>query len=180
MQYTVALVKDPVDGSLKTLHWHVNNAKMWKNDDLHRAKLEDIQDQIKFYGNYKLLFFLSTYDRGSMLSARIKCECAELRDVVKRHNDMLTYHNGSPVLNQTYDLCCEVQKIHIERIGRLVRRLVRREERGEERFRHEITDELALQCYDVICKKEKLRQAYENMDRELNKRYHRSQMNAYC
>lgn len=180
MKYTVALVQDRVDGSLKALHWHIKKRSKREKDGLYDRELEDIKDQVSLYGNYKVLFFLYTYDRGSMLSARIKCECAELRDLVKRHNDLLTYDDGNPVLNETYDLCCEVQRIHINRIGRLVRRLVRQERYGEERFKREIKDEIALQCYDVICKEEEARRAYEKMDRELNERYHRSQMNAYC
>lgn len=161
MIYTVALVQDKRDGSLKALHWHIYERSKRKDDELKKAALADIQDQVEFYSDgYRLLFFLQTKDRGSMLSARIKCECAELKDVVNRHNDLLTYHNGSPVLNETYDLCCEVQNIHTSRIGRLVKRLVCRENNGKERFERSIKDEIALKCYDLVCKEEEAKKAY--------------------
>ena len=135
---------------------------------------------LDYYGGCKVLFLLNTCDRGSYLSARIKCECAELRDMAAHHNKLLKVINGSVVENETYHLCCEVQKAKMNTIGRLVRRLVCRVNNGMERFERSVKDEIALQCYDLLMKEIEAADTYRKVTNNLMEEYHRSLVNAYC
>lgn len=161
--YTVALVKTPY-GSLNEVHWKTM-CSGFNLSTMISQYLENMEKNFADYEDCEVLYYTSTVNRAEMLVSRIKCESEILEDMVNRHAVCINYHNGSPILDQTYDMCLDLQKVQMYKIGRLISRLLRADE-GEDMFKHEITDEVALQCYDMLIKDRDKVEAYDSKQEE--------------
>ena len=112
MKYNVALIENDF-GCLEAVYYFTGR------DNLINSKSR----VMKFYGHCKPLFFLSTNDRASYLSALIKCEILALKNMVSDQTDMLIKNKDSQYLYDMFDSYKEEQSNAMYRIGRLVSRL---------------------------------------------------------